>query len=104
MYIRPFAGAYFIFLQNIINTKHQVMIKYDIYDPNTTFGSNSSMDPSNYNLSDLRYDTWGFGYCYYMNRHCKLVIYYDWIKNEAIKAISSDLKDNILTARLHFSF
>ena len=104
VYIRPFAGAYFIFLQNIINTKHQVMIKYDIYDPNTTFGSNSSMDPSNYNLSDLRYDTWGFGYCYYMNRHCKLVIYYDWIKNEAIKAISSDLKDNILTARLHFSF
>ena len=34
-YIRHFDGAFFYFLQNIINQKHQLVVKYDWYDPNT---------------------------------------------------------------------
>src|SRR6185503_12628713 len=33
-YIRHYAGAFFYFLQNIINSKHQLVLKYDWYDPN----------------------------------------------------------------------
>src|SRR5664279_1519636 len=33
-YIRKFDGAYFYFLQNFVNSKNQLVIKYDWYDPN----------------------------------------------------------------------
>src|SRR5205085_12073581 len=34
-YIRNFDGAFFYFLQNIINENWELMVKYDWYDPNT---------------------------------------------------------------------
>ena len=33
-YVRKFNGAFLLFLQNIVNSKHQLMVKYDWYDPN----------------------------------------------------------------------
>ena len=34
-YKRNFDGAFLLFLQNIINKKNQLIVKYDWYDPNT---------------------------------------------------------------------
>lgn len=100
--LRPFEGIYCIFLQNIVNDKHQLLVKYDFYDPNTSVSG--SYEPGNFSNTEMRFDTWGFGYVHYLNKHCKLVLYYDWIRNEELTVAESDIKDNILTARIHFSF
>lgn len=104
VYSRPFDGAYVMFLQNIVNNRHQLLLKYDFYDQNTSLNEPFESIPVEYSDADLRYDTWGMGYCYYMNKHCKVVLYYDIIRNEALVAGDSDLKDDVFTARLHFSF
>ncbi len=39
-YIRQFNGAYFYLLHNFINYHHQLVIKYDWYDPNTDVSQN----------------------------------------------------------------
>lgn len=106
-YLRNFGGVFLLFLQNIINIKHQVMVKYDWYDPNTNL-KNSDIGKSGTNLTiaDIKYSTLGVGYAYYFNENVKLVLYYDIVKNEKtqLPGFTSDLKDNIFTCRLQFRF
>lgn len=104
IYSRPFDGAYIMFLQSLFSPKHQLLLKYDFYDPNKTLGRPSGETSDRYGPADLRYDTWGLGYCYYLNKHCKAVIYYDFIRNEPLAPGDQDLRDDVFTARLHFSF
>ena len=89
---------------NIINTKHQLLLKYDFYDQNKSLTEPFDETPEDYTEADLRYDTWGMGYCYYLNKHCKVILYYDIIKNEPLVVGDKDLEDNVFTARIHFSF
>jgi hypothetical protein len=106
-YTRPFTGAYFYFLQNIVNAKHQLVIKYDWYDPNTEVkGTDIGKAGTNINATNIRYDTWGFGYNYYMTDNIRWLIYYALVKNEstAFPGYTSDLSDNVLTLRLQFRF
>src|SRR5688572_483378 len=106
-YIRHFDGAFFYLLQNIFNPKHQLMVKYDWYDPNTKVNT-SEIGKSGTNLTaaDIKFSTIGFGYAYHLSNKIKLVLYYDWVKNEVteLPGYTSDLKDNILTCRLQFRF
>ncbi|MEO7983386.1 MAG: porin [Bacteroidota bacterium] len=106
-YIRHFSGAYFYFLQNIVNAKHQVVVKYDWYDPNikaekTAIGKNGT----NLTAADIKYSTLGIGYVYYFNSQTKLTLYYDIVKNEStnISGAAADQKDNVFTCRLQFRF
>ncbi len=106
-YIREFNGAYFYLLHNIINTKHQLGIKYDWYDPNRNVKENEIGTPgSNINEANIKYSTLGFGYIHYINDNLKFLFWYDKVVNEKtqIPGFTSDVKDNIFTGRLQFRF
>jgi hypothetical protein len=106
-YIRHFDGVFLLFLQNIINPRHQLMIKYDWYDPNIK-AKNGDIGKSGTNLTvaDIKYSTLGLGYAYHMNPQTKLILYYDVVRNEKtlFSGFTSDIKDNILTCRIQFRF
>ena len=106
-YVRHFNGAFFYFLQNIINTKHQLVLKYDWYDPNIKV-SNAEIGKSGTNLTaaDIKFSTFGLGYIYYFNPQTKITFYYDLVRNETtqLAGFTSDIDDNIFTCRLQFRF
>lgn len=106
-YIRHFDGIFLVFLQNIVNSRNQVMIKYDFYDPNTRAKESQLGKPgTNFSAADIRFSTLGVGYSYYINPQTRLILYYDFVKNEhtQLTGYKFDLKDNILTCRLQFRF
>jgi len=107
LYRRHFNGAFFYFLQNIVNEHHQLLLKYDWYDPNTKV-SNEEIGKTGANLTaaDIKYSTLGIGYAYYFNDNVKVIGYYELVKNEStlLAGYSNDLEDNILTVRLQFRF
>jgi len=101
------AALYFYFLQNIINTKHQVCIKFDWYDPNTSVkGKDIGKPATNLNATDIKYSTLGMGYLYYLNENLKFSLWYDIVKNEStqLPGYTSKLKDNVFTFRMQFRF
>lgn len=113
LYIRPFNGAYFYFIQNILKTKHQIILKYDWYDPNTKVERTQiGKQFTNFDVGDIRFDTWGVGYIYRLNEHTRLMAYYDFVRNEQTSIIGEnstnnyrkDLKDNVFTTRLQYRF
>ncbi|HEV7780978.1 MAG TPA: porin [Chitinophagaceae bacterium] len=106
-YVRHYDGAFFYFLQNIVNAKHQLMIKYDWYDPNVKAEkAEIGKTGTNLTLADVKFYTLGFGYTYHINPQTKILIYYDLVKNEITQmtGFTSDLQDNVLTLRLQFRF
>lgn len=107
LYHRDFNGAYFYFIQNIGQSKFQVVAKYDWYDPNVKVsGKEIGKTGTNTKLADIRFDTYGFGLTYRMNTNLKLVMYYDLVKNEEtlISGYGQDIKDNVMTVRMQFKF
>ncbi len=112
IYKRPFNGAYFYFVQNILQTPVQLVVKYDWYDPNTKVSGDDigkSVASSNkaFSAADIKYDTWGFGLAYRWDANLKLSAYYEIVKNETTKNVAADngdLADNVLTIRLQVRF
>ncbi len=106
-YSRHFNGAFFYFLQHIVNKKHQLMIKYDWYDPNTKVKkSEIGRSGANLTVADIKFSTLGIGYAFSFNPQTKLIFYYDMVKNETtqLPGYLADIKDNIFTCRIHFRF
>jgi hypothetical protein len=105
-YIRQFNGAFFCFLQNIINEHHQLGVKLDWYDPNTDVKGLEIKEDNNFGPADIRYQTLGFGYIYYINENLKLTLWFDDVKNEKtnLPGFTEDLSDDVFTARLQFRF
>lgn len=106
-FIRKFDGAFFYLLQNVVNSKHQVGLKYDWYDPNTDVTGEDIGNPSsNLNAADIKFSTFSFGYNYYLNENLKLILWYDLVKNETtlLPDFTSDVRDNVFTCRLQFRF
>ena len=106
-YVRHFDGAFFLFLQNIINTKHQVMVKYDWYDPNIKVQKTEIGKPgTNLTVADIKFYTLGVGYSYHINPQTKVILYYDFVKNEKTQfaGFETDLNDDIFTLRIQFRF
>jgi hypothetical protein len=106
MYIRPFSGGFVVFLQNIVNTKHQVGVKYDWYDPNTKVAGKVLGQNNSFTQADIKYGTLGFGYIYYMSYNFKITFWYDRVWNEitSIPGYQKDVDDNVFTCRLQFTF
>ena len=78
-YVRHFNGSFFYFLQNIINTKHQLLVKYDWYDPNIKVkGNEIGIAGSHTGAADISYNTLGFGYVYHFNPQIKLIFIMIW--------------------------
>ncbi|OQP61421.1 porin [Niastella vici] len=106
-YVRKFDGAFIYLLQNIVNSQHQLGIKYDWYDPNTEVkGEEIGKGGNNINATNIKYTTLSVGYNYYINENVRLMLWYDFIKNEktSLTGYTGDLKDNVFTTRLQFRF
>ncbi|HEX6429279.1 MAG TPA: porin [Niastella sp.] len=106
-YVRKFDGAFVYLLQNIVNEHHQLGIKYDWYDPNTEVKRDEiGKAGNNINATDIKYTTVSVGYNYIINENVRLMLWYDFVKNEntSLAGYTDDLKDNIFTARLQFRF
>jgi hypothetical protein len=106
-HIRNFNGAYFYFLQQLFNTRNQLIIKYDWYDPNTKVSGNEiGAAGSNFTAANIKYSTLGIGYVNYLTDNVKLVLYYANVVNEKTQLANytNDVKDNVLTCRLQFRF
>ena len=119
-YIRSIAGGYVIFVQDIADTKHSIVLKYDFLDPNTKISGNSiGVAKSGTSKADLAYSTIGLGYAYRMNNNVKLSVYYDMVTNETtstlVQTYNADksikgtdftgvLAANLLTVRLQYKF
>ena len=106
MYVRPFSGGFVVFLQNIVNDKHQVGVKYDWYDPNTKVAGKQLGINNSFTQADIKYGTLGFGYIYNMSYNFKVTLWYDLVKNEitSIPGYDKDVSDNVFTCRLQFTF
>jgi hypothetical protein len=106
-YIREFNGVFLYLLQNIVNKKHQVIIKYDLYDPNRLVAkADVGLASTNTHAGDVQFRTFGFGYLYYFDDHFKVLGWYDVVKNEhtSLEGFTSDIKDNVFTLRLQYDF
>jgi hypothetical protein len=105
IYVRNFNGAYFYLLQTFL-VKHQVFLKYDWYDPNTKVSGKEITSANSFSAADLRYNTFGAGYIFYVNDNLKIVLYYDHPVNEksGIKNYNTDLPDNTYTVRVQYRF
>lgn len=115
-YIRQFNGAYFYFLQNIMQSKHQFVFKYDWYDPNTNVKGNeigtkvnapSGKTFKTTGANDLKYSTIGIGWIYHWDTNVKIMAYYDIVRNETSNNLalwSKDRKDNVFTLRVQYKF
>ncbi len=107
-YNRKFNGANFYFIQNILKTKHQFVLKYDWYDPNIQASGNEiGQAGTKLTAADIKYTTLGIGWVYKVNANIKFTVYYALVRNEItenIPALSSDLKDNVITLRTQFKF
>jgi hypothetical protein len=106
-YVRKFDGAFAYLLQNIINNKHQLGLKYDWYDPNTDVkGKEIGTGGNNINATNIKYTTLSIGYNYSINENVRLMLWYDFVKNEStsLTGYTDDVKDNVFTTRLQFRF
>lgn len=106
-YIRNFNGAYFYYVQNLFSLKHQMVIKYDWYDPNTEVsGMEIGASGSNLSAANIKYTTLGLGYINYLTENIKIVYYYARVWNEKTKlsAYTGDIKDNVFTLRIQYRF
>ncbi len=103
---RQFDGAYFYFLQHLGSWKHQVILKFDWYDPNKKVKGEAITKSNGFSAADIRYNTLGAGYLHYINPYLKLVLWYEHPINEktALTGYDKDLKDGIFTCRAQFSF
>ncbi len=104
---RQFNGAYFYWVQDILTSKFQVVLKYDWFDPNVKItGSQIGIKNSLTNAGDIRFDTYGFGLNYHVNQYTKIMAYYDLVKNEntELTGYKKDLKDNVFTLRFQIKF
>ena len=106
-YIRKFSGAYFYWVQHLFSTRHQLVLKYDWYDPNREVGGKAlGAAGSNLSAANIRYDTVGIGYVNYLTENVKLTLYYAHVWNEQtqLKGYTSDVKDDVMTFRVQYRF
>lgn len=106
LYIRRFDGAYFYFLQHLGSEKHQLVVKYDWYDPNKKVAGTALVPDDGFTKADLRFNSLGAGYVYYANPNLKFILYYNRVKNEksGLTGFERDANDDVFTGRVQYAF
>jgi hypothetical protein len=105
-YVRDFQGGYVTFVQDIADTKHSIVVKYDWYDPNTKVAGTQVGVAAKTSKTDMAYSTLGLGYMYRMNNNVRISAYYDIVSNEStsIKGYLNNVNDNVFTLRMQYKF
>jgi hypothetical protein len=114
LYLRNFAGYYIMYVQNL-GDNNQVVVKYDVFDPNTDVTGDqigAAGNSSKLTATDLKYSTLGLGLVHHWDANIKFVLYYDMVTNETVNAAGAgslipyknDLKDNVFTLRMQYKF
>jgi hypothetical protein len=113
-YKRNFAGYYLYLIQNIGNDD-QIVVKYDVYDPNTDVSAGDFVKASNLTAADIKYSTLGFGLVHHWDANIKFILYYERVSNESLTAANlatsstlypytDDVRDNVFTFRVQYKF
>jgi hypothetical protein len=128
--VRNFNGGYIAITQNIMDTKHQIVIKYDWYDPNTDIAGkdidllyyNDTLEIGKTYMSpaDVKFSTIGLGWNWQITENLKFTVFYENVKNEITSiqlytgdlrlgrrhspGFDRDIKDDALTVRLQYKF
>lgn len=118
LYQRNFGGYYFYYVQNI-GSREQVVVKYDVYDPNTDiaagdFTTANTSGSRGLSANDIKYSTLGLGFIHHLDDNVKVVLFYEWVKNEELTALTgtssslavygTDVPDNVFTLRVQYKF
>ncbi|MBI5472710.1 MAG: hypothetical protein HY961_10240, partial [Ignavibacteriae bacterium] len=114
LYKRDFAGWYVNLVQNV-GDDDQIVVKYDVYDPNKNIAASDFTTNGNFTIADIKYSTLGLGYIHHWDANVKFVLYYEWVKNEVVDAAkipagsslfsyTKDLRDNVFTFRIQYKF
>ncbi|HYO22660.1 MAG TPA: porin [Flavisolibacter sp.] len=106
-YVRQFDGAFFYYLQNIVNEKWELIVKYDWYDPNTKVNATQiGKAGTNLTAADIKYGTLGTGLTYYFTSTLKALAYHSFVRNEKtdLNGYREDVKDDVFTLRIQMRF
>jgi hypothetical protein len=118
IYNRNFAGWYVTYIQNL-GDHEQVVLKYDVYDPNTkvsasSFTNTNTSGALGLTATDIKYSTFGFGLVHHWDDNVKFVFYYEVVNNDKLTGITdtknslfpyaNDVKDNVFTFRVQYKF
>jgi hypothetical protein len=117
VYNRSFNGYYVYFIQNILESPFQAVVKYDVYDPNKAVSGNeigqTAPGAVATGSADIKYSTIGVGLNYRFNSNTKIMAYYDIVNNETssnlaeastLTDLSGNRKDNVFTLRFQYKF
>jgi hypothetical protein len=106
LYVRQVQGYYLMLVQNLGQSRHSIVVKYDVFDPNTKVSGTQLTDKAGFTSQDVKYTDLGIGYLCRIDANTKLTLYYDINTNEntGIKGFTKDLKDNVWTIRLQYKF
>lgn len=105
-YIRPFSGWYAILVQDLGRLPFSVVLKYDVYDPNTKVKGHE-VGQNGTSKADIAYDTFGFGALWRISGALRLQAFYEMVRNETSNNVSGfekNRKDNVFTLRLQYKF
>lgn len=106
-YVRDFNAGIFYLLQNIVNEKWELGLKYDWFDPNRYSGGTAIGAPGrNLTVADIRFDQWSGGLTWYCNRNIKVLAWYVRVVNERtqLPGFATDRSDDVFTLRTQFRF
>lgn len=107
LYLRHFQGGFVSFIQPIGTPNNLLVLKYDWFDPNTKIAQTQiGSASSNFGEGDVKFSTFGAGFVHHVNENLKLVLFYEWIRNEHtnLNGYKADRPDNVLTIRTQFRF
>lgn len=106
-YLREFNGSYAYLIQRLGKTKHELVLRYEWYDPNTSVsGKEISAGLAGLTKADVKYSALGLGYNYYYDENILFMFHYNMVTNEKtdLTGYTKDLKDNIFTIRMQYRF
>jgi len=104
LYLRKFTGYYIWFTQQILKSKFNALVAYDVYDPNSKISEREIGAANNTTAGDIKFSTLGYGFTYLVNARVKLTIYNERVINSATQLTdyTSDVDDDVFTARLQY--
>lgn len=104
LYLRNFTGYYLWFTQQILKTKFNALVAYDVYDPNNKVRENQIGLAPNTTAGDIKFSTLGYGFTYLVNARVKLTFYNERVINNStgLTGYTEDINDDVFTARLQY--